>query len=124
MPARKPSPKTAQAVPGSGSPRIGSSPASLPDMGMPSPWTGPMNINTYTALGSQPQAERCLEVTQESETGRNEAFRNRNTQEEMNRAEAVQDIRHDLLPGYHVRVINGVDTPVSNPNRSEIDNLG
>ena len=32
-------------------------------------------------------------------------------------------IEEGLYPDYHIRVINGVKTPVSDPNRYENDNL-
>lgn len=65
-----------------------------------------------------------LIVTQQSETGRNTRFKNTSTSEEKSRAQTVKDIEQGKLPGYHVRDINGVKTPVSNPDNSEKNNLG
>ena len=42
----------------------------------------------------------------------------------MPRAEAVRRIERGEYPGYHVRRIRGVKTPVSNPNGQRSDNLG
>lgn len=63
-------------------------------------------------------------VTQQSDTGRNIRFRNTQTGEEKTRAQLVKDIESGKLPGYHVREIDGVKTPVSNPDNSEKNNLG
>lgn len=41
----------------------------------------------------------------------------------MSRAEFVQLIESGAYPQYHVRKVNGVKTPVSNPDRSESNNL-
>lgn len=65
-----------------------------------------------------------LEVTKESDSGRNQRFRDTRTGEEMSRAETVRRIRSGEYDDYHVRKVNGLPTPVSNPNRSENDNLG
>lgn len=63
-------------------------------------------------------------VTQRSDTGRNTKFRNTQTGEEKTRAKIVKDIEAGKLPNYHVREIDGVKTPVSNPDNSERNNLG
>jgi hypothetical protein len=69
-------------------------------------------------------AGKRLKVTQESETGRNQRFRDTLTGEEMSRSEVVRRIEHGQYSNYHVREINGVKTPVSNPDGSEGNNLG
>jgi len=65
-----------------------------------------------------------LQVTKESETGRNQIFVDTKTNQEMSRTETVKRINNGDYPDYHVRKINNVDTPVSNPNKSDSDNLG
>lgn len=65
-----------------------------------------------------------VSVTDESESGRNQAFHDNSTGRSMSRAELVRSIEGGSYPNYHVRVINGVKTPVSNPDRSEGNNLG
>ncbi len=62
-------------------------------------------------------------VTRESETGRNERFRDNRTGDEMTRAQFVRQIEGGNYDRYHVREINGVKTPVSNPDKSTNNNL-
>jgi hypothetical protein len=61
-------------------------------------------------------------VTRESETGRNERFQIGSR--EVSRAQFVREIKDGEHPDYHVRNINGIDTPVSNPDGKERNNLG
>lgn len=69
-------------------------------------------------------AGKRLKVTRESDTGRNQRFRDTRTGEEMSRSEVVRRIEGGQYENYHVREINGVKTPVSNPDSSEGNNLG
>jgi hypothetical protein len=62
-------------------------------------------------------------VTRESDTGRNETFHDNVTGRDMTRAEFVRQIESGNYPNYHVREINDVRTPVSNPDSSENNNL-
>lgn len=62
-------------------------------------------------------------VTQESDSGRNERFHDNYTGQDMTRGEFVRQIRQGNYDNYHVREINGVPTPVSNPDNSENNNL-
>lgn len=62
-------------------------------------------------------------VTEESDTGRNERFRDNRTRRDMSRPEFVRQIDSGNYPGYHIREIHGVRTPVSNPDASENNNL-
>jgi hypothetical protein len=62
-------------------------------------------------------------VTDESGTGRNEQFRDTKTGRNMTRPEFVRQIEKGNYPGYHVRKINNVKTPASNPDKSENNNL-
>ena len=64
-----------------------------------------------------------ITVTRESESGRNEQFRDNRTGTIMSRAEFVRQIEAGNYPNYHVREINNVNTPVSNPDSSEANNL-
>ena len=64
-----------------------------------------------------------IKVTQESNSGRNQRFRDTRTGEEMTRAKFVKQIENDQYPNYHVRKINGVKTPVSNPDGTTNNNL-
>lgn len=65
-----------------------------------------------------------LKVTRESSTGRNIGFKDAKTGREMTRAETVREIKSGTYDDYHVRKVNGVETPCSNPDRSEKNNLG
>jgi hypothetical protein len=68
--------------------------------------------------------KKRLTVIKESDSGRNERFKDNQTGEEKTRAQVVRDIEAGKLPGYHVREIDGVKTPVSNPDKSNNNNLG
>ncbi|MEG2522236.1 MAG: hypothetical protein RSA49_05115 [Anaerovoracaceae bacterium] len=63
-------------------------------------------------------------VTRESNSGRNQIFHDNYNGKDMTRAKFVQEIKNDNYDKYHIRVINGVETPVSNPDPSRNNNLG
>lgn len=65
-----------------------------------------------------------VSVTRESSTGRNTQFRDNWTGKTMSSPQFVRSIENGQYPHYHVRVINHVPTPVSNPDRSTNNNLG
>jgi len=65
-----------------------------------------------------------ITVTNETDSGRNQRFRDNYTGDEMSRAEFVRRIEQGQYDNYHVREVNGVKTPVSNPDQSENNNLG
>ena len=67
---------------------------------------------------------KSVRVTGESDSGRNQRFHDDRSGANMNRAEFVREIKDGTYPDYHVRVINGVSTPVSNPDSREGNNLG
>ena len=64
-----------------------------------------------------------ISVIQESETGRNQLFKDNLKNKTMTRAELVKKIEQGNYPNYHIRIINKVKTPVSNPDNSENNNL-
>lgn len=64
----------------------------------------------------------AVKVTQESDTGRNTKFSDGS--KEMTRAGFVREIEHGNYDNYHVRNINGIKTPVSNPDGNTNNNLG
>ena len=68
--------------------------------------------------------EKRITVTSETNTGRNNTFRDNVTGSTMTRAQFVRQIEHNVYDDYHVRVINGITTPVSNPDKSSNTNLG
>ncbi len=63
-------------------------------------------------------------VTRESGSGRNLNFRDNETGDTMTRAGFVKRIEQGNYEDYHVRKINGVKTPVSNPDSNSKNNLG
>ncbi len=68
-------------------------------------------------------ARKRVSVTGESSTGRNKQFRDNYTNKEMTRTQFVKEIKQGNYSNYHVRNINGIDTPVSNPDKSTNNNL-
>ena len=67
---------------------------------------------------------KCVSVTHESNSGRNEQFHDNFTGANMSRSQFVNQIRQGNYENYHIRNINGVPTPVSNPDKSTNNNLG
>ncbi|HCJ08277.1 MAG TPA: hypothetical protein DHV96_07935 [Lachnospiraceae bacterium] len=65
-----------------------------------------------------------VSVTSESNTGRNERFHDNYKNTDMTRSQFVREIRNGNYDNFHVRMINGVATPVSNPDKSINNNLG
>lgn len=65
-----------------------------------------------------------ISVTSESGTGRNQRFHDNYTGADMSRAQFVSAIRQGNYDNYHVRMVNGIATPASNPDRSVNNNLG
>lgn len=65
-----------------------------------------------------------ITVTNQTDTGRNTAFHDNYTGQDMTRNEFVKSINNGNYDNYHVRVINGIETPVSNPDITRNNNLG
>lgn len=65
-----------------------------------------------------------ITVINETDTGRNQEFRDNVTGRTMSRPDFVRRIEAGEYPNYHVRIIDGVSTPASNPDGSEGNNLG
>lgn len=68
-------------------------------------------------------SRKRVKVIQESDSGRNQKFHDNYTSENMTRKQFVSKIESGEYPKYHIREINGVKTPVSNPDKSEANNL-
>ncbi len=68
-------------------------------------------------------ANKRIKVTQESDSGRNQKFHDNRTGADMSRAQFVKKIEDGGYDNYHVRKINNVKTPVSNPDGKEGNNL-
>lgn len=65
-----------------------------------------------------------ISVVMESDTGRNEKFKDNYNGKQMTRNQFVKEIEQGNYSNYHVRMINNIKTPVSNPDKSEKNNLG
>ena len=68
-------------------------------------------------------AKGRVKVTKESSTGRNINFKDNSTGVNMTRAQFVKKIESGQYQKYHIRKINEVKTPVSNPDDSSKNNL-
>lgn len=66
---------------------------------------------------------KSVKVTVESESGRNQKFHDTKSGKDMTRPEFVKEIKQGNFPDYHVRKVNGIPTPVSNPDSKEGNNL-
>lgn len=66
---------------------------------------------------------KTVTVTSESDSGRNQKFHDNKSGKDMSRAEFVKEIKEGNFPDYHVRKVNGLQTPVSNPDGREGNNL-
>ena len=64
-----------------------------------------------------------IQVLEESSTGRNKRFKDMRSGEEMSRAKFVKAIEQGRYADYHVRRINNVKTPASNPDATKNNNL-
>ena len=65
-----------------------------------------------------------VSVTRESSSGSNMRFHDNYRGTNMTRAQFVKEIKRGNYENYHVRNINGVETPVSNPDSTKNNNLG
>lgn len=68
-------------------------------------------------------AKNVITITKNS-TGRNTSFRDISSGRNMTRSQFVTKIENNQYKSYHVRVINGIKTPCSNPDKSTNNNLG
>lgn len=70
------------------------------------------------------KTKKQVEVIQESDTGRNERFRDKSTGKEMTRTQFVSEIEKGHYPDYYVRKMGDKKTPVSKPDGNPNNNLG
>ena len=80
------------------------------------------DINIVKEAFNMPR--KSVRVTKETSTGRNVRFRDKATSATMTKTQFVKKIESGAFPGYHTRTINGIKTPVSNPDGSTKNNLG
>jgi hypothetical protein len=76
------------------------------------------------ALHTTIDPTKSVVALKENETGRNEFYYDLAKQKGLSREEFVALIHSGEYPGYSIRQVNGVATPVSKPDRSSTDNLG
>lgn len=65
-----------------------------------------------------------ITVISETETGRNVKFKDNYTGKSMILNQFVKQIENDNYKNYHIRNINGMKTPASNPDKNINNNLG
>lgn len=65
-----------------------------------------------------------IKTIHQNSTGRNISFKDMSSGAKMTRSQFVSKIENNKYPDYHVRVINKIKTPCSNPDKSERNNLG
>lgn len=65
-----------------------------------------------------------IKVIHENESGRNKRFKDNTTGRYMSRDDFNTAIKNGTYTGFHIRKINGIETPVSNPDKSKNNNLG
>jgi uncharacterized protein DUF3892 len=68
-------------------------------------------------------ARKKISVTKESDTGRNTRFKDNYNGKSMTTKQFVNQIKSGNYENYHIRKINGVETPVSNPDKTKDNNL-
>lgn len=64
-----------------------------------------------------------VSTTSESGSGRNLRFHDNFNGNDMTRRQFVHQIEHGNYANYHVRNVNGIKTPVSNPDGTKNNNL-
>ena len=67
--------------------------------------------------------KKSVETIKKTTTGRNIKFLDKNNGQEMTRLQFVKKIENDQYRGYHIRKINRLKTPVSNPDKKTNNNL-
>lgn len=65
-----------------------------------------------------------ITVKKESDTGRNELFHDNYKNIDMTQKQFVKEIENGNYNNYHIREINEIKTPVSNPDKNKNNNLG
>lgn len=68
-------------------------------------------------------SRKRVTVTQETSSGRNQTFHDNYSGADMTRSQFVREVEAGNYSNYHVRDVNGLKTPVSNPDDSTNNNL-
>ena len=69
-------------------------------------------------------ARKRVTVTKESSSGKNQQFRDNYNGQDMSLKQFVSEIEAGNYANYHTRDVNGIRTPVSNPDSTKNNNLG
>ena len=64
-----------------------------------------------------------ITVTSETSTGMNKTFHDNYKNKNLNRREFVKEVKNGNYLNFHVRTANDIETPVSNPDKSTLNNL-
>ncbi|CAK8714496.1 DUF3892 domain-containing protein [Candidatus Electrothrix aarhusensis] len=64
-----------------------------------------------------------IKVTVETGTGRNIGFYDNYKKTDMTDKQFVRGIENGEYPNYHIRIIDGIKTPASNPDSTKNNNL-
>ena len=64
-----------------------------------------------------------VSVTKENKSGRNLEFHDNLKKQDITRSEFAKQIERGNYPNYHIRKINEINTPVSNPDATKNNNL-
>lgn len=84
----------------------------------------PEDQRQYSGNTNDPRKKsKPVIVIVESKTGRNELFLDTSSAEILTQGEFISRIEDGKYPGYTVKEINGVPTPVSNPDGRRTNNL-
>lgn len=85
----------------------------------------PTDERTYEgAAHFEMDTNKSIIVLDETRTGRNEVFYDVAQKKTLSKLELVSAIHSGQYPGYSIRNINGIDTPVSKSDGTELNNLG
>lgn len=74
------------------------------------------------AKSAKGSGRKTVKVIRQTKSGRNTGFRDGS--KNMTRSQFVKEIKSGNYKGYTVKNINGIQTPVSKPDRSSGNNLG
>jgi hypothetical protein len=69
-------------------------------------------------------AKKRISVISTTNTGKNTVFHDNFKNKNMTIKQFVSEIKKGNYDNYHIRVIKGIETPVSNPDNSANNNLG
>lgn len=84
----------------------------------------PTDPRKFTGTQSPPTLAKPIVSVGKSKSGRNEIFYDIEQQVVLSREDLVAKIEMGLYPGYSVKIIRGIETPVSKRDRRTTNNIG